>query len=1517
MPYEAGGRADKFGNRYEMRVVISHLLEVIEEKISYVVVEALGDDEKGIDILVGHIDGSKEGIQCKGRNGSKNYWNYGSLNSLDIFSKWRYQLGRDNRFKVTLATPLSFQMLEDLISRTLNSSGNPNDFYNNQVINSSKEFRDFFNNICKAFSVDYKIENEIEQLINYLNRIRVCQIPDTSLKDIIIDKISLLFINEAKMVYENFVSWIVDGDILGMKITSYQISKFIEENNILLKDLSNDKRIIPRISELNREFKESFVALNGGLFYREEFDLCIDEINKGKSLVVHGKAGYGKSGCTQYLINFCDENKIRYISIQLDKRIPSVSAEHWGKNLGLSASIVQCIHSITKEEPAIIILDQLDALRWTQTHSGESLIVCSEIISQVARINLEREHKISVVLVCRTFDIENDRNIKKLFEERINEEYLEWSKILINELDDNQVKLIIGSEYDNLSKKIKKLLKTPSNLYVWQHIEKNSINKEFSTANQLILEWWNQLTKKYINLGYNETNLQETKTALIDQFIKIGRLYIPERLLTTSKVTIDFLCSNSFLIVQEGKIFFTHQTIYDCFIALKMFSQFYDGAMVSDIVGEVNLQTPGRRYQIQMFMQSLLDVDSKDLVRFGIQMLNADGVRFYNKCIFFEILNQIEIVDLNIREFVNVYSKNEFWGKYIVNNVIYSKPQYYRVLRDYGVIEDWLKNDIERKKAIRLLESIKPFYEEIDVQLIEKYAMQSETMALEFSGCFYSDFNNDTDEFFDLRMQIYYKFPKLNDYYHDIRKLFRNSELRAIRYLVFLLENKIKNKERMIYWQESEFVDESSDIIINNSLELIELLLPFVPKSVESEYIFSDWSARYGNTSIERVCINLLKKANKSTILNNFENFINIYMQYFGKGYIFINELILDALLYFPEHYNNFIIDYISEDLEKNIIDITSGNKDKLKYAKLIIERNSKNCDVNVLDKLIGKLIKFLPSNAVITYRERIKYNKENKGDRAYWSYWGDLQYELLRYIPYERLNKTEKDLIRVLERKFCDKETIYNHKYSHSGSVSSPVTGKNISLVSWQRIITNPKLTTSKKKKLIENEKGFIDSSIDEFARSFKSEVETNPVEIINMILNTKTHIEDIFIDSLFSGIAYGGFLNNIPIYLIENLIAKYNFDFVSYRANYFCSIISRSDYVDWSNQIVEILKSISINHTNPIGNTPNVKSQQDVEMLSYDMLITNSINCVRGNAAHAIGHILWKRDACFELFKDSILKLSRDDNSAVQLASLFSLWPCLNIQKEWACEIILSLFETDYRLAGFSGSRDFFLDFYDKYKYRIVCIIEKLFNSDDEELVKVGSYSLLEMYLFNNEFIDVLTDVSKMNKNQAENILYMAVLYYDKTEYNKIVKDIILMFKDSDFDLETPFSRLFYDNLIDLKRDKEFLIEVMTSKINRRTLNAFIKYIEEGTHNLMEFSEIIIEMSKQLINSFSNEDNRLYGIDDALTKLIIGLYDETIVFGIDRVNELSNSCLDLWDKMYEYQIGSAITLSQAMIDR
>ena len=170
MPYEKGGRADKNGNRFEIRWVVYQLLQVLEEKIDYIILEALGQDEKGIDVWIGHKNGTKEGQQCKGRNGSKEYWDYGSVNAKGIFDTWKFQLDRDKSNTVSLVSPLAFTFLEDLIERGKSSGGDTHNFYSGQILNSSKEFITFFENFCTAMSINKNEESELTKCISYLNR---------------------------------------------------------------------------------------------------------------------------------------------------------------------------------------------------------------------------------------------------------------------------------------------------------------------------------------------------------------------------------------------------------------------------------------------------------------------------------------------------------------------------------------------------------------------------------------------------------------------------------------------------------------------------------------------------------------------------------------------------------------------------------------------------------------------------------------------------------------------------------------------------------------------------------------------------------------------------------------------------------------------------------------------------------------------------------------------------------------------------------------------------------------------------------------------------------------------------------------------------------------------------------------------------------------------------------------------------------------------------------------------------
>ncbi|SMC32701.1 hypothetical protein [Sporomusa malonica] len=1519
MPNELGGRADKRGNRFEFRWVIYQILKVLDEKLDYIVLEPLGDDEQGVDIWIGKKNGSREGQQCKGRNGSKEYWDYGTANGKGIFTKWKYQLDRDKSNTVALVSPLAFTLLEDLIERAKNTSNNLKDFYNNQILSASKEFIDFFKHFCKVMEINPEQDLDLAKCISYLNRIAYRQFPDAELKELIISKISYLLVGNEEEIYEAFIAWIVDGDVLGKTISQSVLYEFLKEKNIKLKELATDKRIMPRLEELNQEYRIAFIPLNNGLINRKEFSVCRKAIDLGDSLIIHGKAGRGKSGCTEDIINYCQEQTIPYLAIKLDKRIPTGTAEKWGKDLELPASIAHCIHSVSKNERAVIILDQLDALRWTQAHSRDALLVCAQIIDQLERLNLERKYKISVVFVCRTYDLENDNNIRSLFKKNDKkEEVFQWNKVQVNELDEGILKEIVGKRYEQLSSKLKEILRIPSNLYIWQQLDPSKEYAECSTASHLVSEWWGQLSGKCFEFGLSEADLNETKEKMVTLLEKLGRIFIPLRILNVNKSGLDFLSSNAFLVIQDNKVSFAHQSILDCFLAEKMLKRYYDGEDVVDIIGSKEKQTPGKRYQVQMFMQNLSEFDSQDFINAGQKMFEAKQIRYFIKFVFLEVLNQIDILDENVKNFIISNCENETYGSHIINNVIFSRPKYIRLFRKYGIFDKWFIDSHKKDIVFNLLISMSPDYESEDISFIEKYAFHSQEDDNKFSRCFLHDINQDTDELFELRMKFYSSYPQMANVYLDFKSMLKNCEIRTIRLLAFLLENKIKCKEKNIYKYEEEFIFEDSEILITNGMEVVNLLLPYIPTEKDERLSFSDWSGRYFHKrGLERACIQIIKKANAAIIALKPETFFQEYKEFMGKGIDIYNEIILDGLYRLPEIYSDVVINYLCSDFDSNIFDQTSGNGDELLLIKQILEKHSQYCSEHIFAMLEKTVLNYLSPKAKDIYLRRIDINREKNGYTVYWSFWGDLQKEILEVLPNNRLSDYAKDLMRVLKRKFPEGTTLYKHADGHFGWVSSSIAGKKLNNKKWLEILTNTKLKHKGHSRWQEVPGGFIENSIEQFSSSFRNAVSEEPERMIKLVLIHKEEILDVYVDSLFGGVAHSKVLDNVPIELLETMILSYPYDYTSYRANYICSMIESRKNVEWSKKILDILKDIAINHKNPEISKPNVTNNEDKEMRSFDMMHSNALNCVRGKAALAIARLLWNNDSLFKQFKDTIEKLTLDENPAVKLASLFTLWPSYNIEREWASDKIINLYEQDYRLAGFHDTKNMLFFLYPKYRERVLKIIKNCYESEDKDLIKMGAYCLSEMFILKNEFADIINDVDTMSETQAEAVLHMAIIYFNKDEFNSLAKNMICKFKKSILDLEMPISRLFYDNRIDLERDKDFLIELMNSGLSRRTVHAFVHYLEEESKSVVDYKDIILSMSYHLVENGCGKNEGIWGIEDEISKLIIGLYDETSESSLPEMKSIANECLDIWDLMFERQIGPIRFLSQKLMER
>ena len=113
MALEAGGIAEKLGNDYEKSWVAKQFLDLIQEKISAIQVEPLGDDETGVDVIIRNLDGTQDYHQCKAGNGNDEYWTLARLDGAGVLNKGFKQIKRTtNSFHIV--SPLPFKRLLDI-----------------------------------------------------------------------------------------------------------------------------------------------------------------------------------------------------------------------------------------------------------------------------------------------------------------------------------------------------------------------------------------------------------------------------------------------------------------------------------------------------------------------------------------------------------------------------------------------------------------------------------------------------------------------------------------------------------------------------------------------------------------------------------------------------------------------------------------------------------------------------------------------------------------------------------------------------------------------------------------------------------------------------------------------------------------------------------------------------------------------------------------------------------------------------------------------------------------------------------------------------------------------------------------------------------------------------------------------------------------------------------------------------------------------------------------------------------
>ena len=514
-----------------------------------------------------------------------------------------------------------------------------------------------------------------------------------------------------------------------------------------------------------------------------------------------------------------------------------------------------------------------------------------ELIREIRNLNSERENKISIIFVCRTYDLENDNGIKALFENKSKDDTESWHKVEVNELLENEVEEILGRKNHNYPNRLRQLLRTLSNLYVWEQINDNEEYYQIKSTYNLVDKWWRDLSEKCKEADLSEDDLNKLKEKLVNLFADTGKTVFSKRRIIGNEKALRYLISQGMLTERSNKVSFVHQSFLDCFVAERMILDYYTNADadVNDILGNKTQQNPTRRYQFQIFLQSLLEESEKDFLDFGTKLIKSHNVRFNFKYVFFEILGSIQEPSENILNYVRKLIQEAEYRNHLCQTVISGHPVYVNFLIKKRVSQKFL--DSNKLLVIDLLSSISPYYTTETTQFI-KDSIENSNDKSEWGSCFNSNYNNDSEDFFNLRLHYwrYYAGDSKGNivFYNDYRKNLNNYKIK----IICLLLDKFQDSDNSnrFYSESKKFDEDSHNYIDENCIKIVQILLPYLKKYSENN------STKYNlalkeRDSLQIYYFHLLHEVNKYLISKHPEIFLKLIIIIWERVIISIMKL--------------------------------------------------------------------------------------------------------------------------------------------------------------------------------------------------------------------------------------------------------------------------------------------------------------------------------------------------------------------------------------------------------------------------------------------------------------------------------------------------------------------------------------------------------------------------------------------------------------------------------------------------
>ena len=665
----------------------------------------------------------------------------------------KLQLDREQSHEFALVSGLPATQIADICQSARDSNGQAEDFYRHQIEAIGENRRATFREFCQAIDLDVQSPADRERAFDYLRRTHFHHfLDDQNTRDELRAWAGMLFIGVPDAVIAAMADFAQHE--LRKPIRADDLRRHLDGLGFHPKQLAHDTRIAPAIEERRREFVEWLQPklIRGQLIPREETRQIREMMKTDGVVVVHGTAGTGKSGVLFELAQELSADGVVCLPITLDQRHPKNTTREFGEDLGLPDSPVLCLDALAGDRPAILIVDQLDALRWTAAHSHNALAVCRALVREVRALRL-RGRQAGIVFSCRTFDLEHDPELSNWLGNRSQGQ---CHKVEVKGLSDETVGKLVGPSYAALSNQQKKVLASPHNLAMWVQLAATHDAPTFRSATGLMRAFWDDRFGALRRAGISETEIRSALDTLVNYMDRERERTAPERLLADRSQVAEALHSLGVLYTASHRVGFSHQSYLDFLVADRQLRQIYQGASICDWLGQKSAQSLFVREQLRYMLSLLCDESPDHFLREIGHILAAPDVRFHLKHLVLEILSQIEHPSRELLDYLVRLLGNEPMKLHVLETVFGGRQQFVLALVDRGIIQGWLASQqLELvHTALWLLRSVNEQCGDTIASLLGSYVAQGEEWCKKILWTLPIGTRGDSEKAFELRLRL-------------------------------------------------------------------------------------------------------------------------------------------------------------------------------------------------------------------------------------------------------------------------------------------------------------------------------------------------------------------------------------------------------------------------------------------------------------------------------------------------------------------------------------------------------------------------------------------------------------------------------------------------------------------------------------------------------------------------------------------------------------------------------------------